>query len=621
MSIHANRVRRRALQLSAVTGAALAGTFAFGAESALAAYTANVQHGTLEINGDRASDKLALRLAAGDPNTLQVDVGDDGTADFSIDRSTFTAVHVQGGAGNDQIRIDQTNGGFTDEAVTLDGGSGDDTLIGGDGADVLIGESGDDQVTGGRGNDQAFLGSGQDTFTWNPGDGSDTVEGQDGRDAMQFNGANVNEQMLASANGRRVRFTRDVGNVTMDMDGIEELNVRALGGADTLTVNDLTGTDLTRVNTDLSGSGGGGDGAADTVIANGTAQADHVQVGSAGNNVVVSSLHTQVQVAGSESANDHLQVNTLDGNDTVSTGIGTSGPASVDIDGGAGSDAATYAGTFAADAISVAPNGAAVATTAPGTSTVNTTAVENLNVDGLGGDDNITGSNGLADLTSLTLDGGSGNDTLVGGDGADLLLGGRGDDQVNGGRGNDVALLGSGRDTFTWNPGDGSDTVDGQHGRDAMQFNGANVSEQMSVSANGRRVRFSREVANITMDMDGIEDLNVRALGGADMLTVNDLTGTDLRSVNADLSGSAGGGDGAADTIIANGTAHADHVHVGTANNDVLVSGLHTHVQVAGSEPADDHLQINTLDGKDKVSVAPEVSQLIQAVVDLGAGQ
>ena len=144
------------------------------------------------------------------------------------------AIHVQGGAGNDQIRIDQSNGTFTDEAVTLDGGPGDDTLLGGDGADVLIGGSGDDQVTGGRGADTAFLGSGQDTFTWNPGDGSDTVEGQDGRDAMQFNGANVNEQMSVSANGRRVRFTRDVGNITMDMErdrGSERAGARWRGHA------------------------------------------------------------------------------------------------------------------------------------------------------------------------------------------------------------------------------------------------------------------------------------------------------------------------------------------------------------------------------------------------------
>ena len=32
---------------------------------------------------------------------------------------------------------------------------------------------------------------------------------------------------------------------------------------------------------------------------------------------------------------------------------------------------------------------------------------------------------------------------------------------MNGGRGNDTALLGNGNDTFIWNPGDGSDVVEG----------------------------------------------------------------------------------------------------------------------------------------------------------------
>ena len=35
---------------------------------------------------------------------------------------------------------------------------------------------------------------------------------------------------------------------------------------------------------------------------------------------------------------------------------------------------------------------------------------------------------------------------------------------INGGRGNDTVLLGAGDDTFVWNPGDGSDTVEGQGG-------------------------------------------------------------------------------------------------------------------------------------------------------------
>ena len=57
--------------------------------------------------------------------------------------------------------------------------------------------------------------------------------------------------METSANGGRVRFTRDIANIVMDLDDVETINANALGGADTLTVNDLSGTDLTRVDADL----------------------------------------------------------------------------------------------------------------------------------------------------------------------------------------------------------------------------------------------------------------------------------------------------------------------------------------------------------------------------------
>ena len=41
-------------------------------------------------------------------------------------------------------------------------------------------------------------------------------------------------------------------------------------------------------------------------------------------------------------------------------------------------------------------------------------------VNGLGGNDTITGSAGLDGLIQLQLSGGNGNDTIVGGDGDDL---------------------------------------------------------------------------------------------------------------------------------------------------------------------------------------------------------
>src|SRR6476646_10338182 len=42
-----------------------------------------LRHGVLTIEGTDASDRIAPRLQAGDPGVLQVDVGDDGSADFS----------------------------------------------------------------------------------------------------------------------------------------------------------------------------------------------------------------------------------------------------------------------------------------------------------------------------------------------------------------------------------------------------------------------------------------------------------------------------------------------------------------------------------------------------------
>ena len=110
---------------------------------------------------------------------------------------------------------------------------------------------------------------------------------------------------------------------------------------------------------------------------------------------------------------------------------------------------------------------------------------ENLVLNANGGDDIITAGNGLAGLIQLTIDGGAGNDTITGGDGNDMLIGGDGNDIVIGGRGNDTALLGAGDDTFVWNPGDGSDTVEGQDGFDTLLFNGANVNENIDISANG----------------------------------------------------------------------------------------------------------------------------------------
>ena len=308
--------RRLGIAAGAAAALALGGLGAAAPAGATPRTSASVSGDTLTVSGSSASESLALRLAAGDPNTLQVDFGDDGSAEHSFDRSTFSSIEVSLRSGNDRFRVDQVNGAFADETLTVDAGSGNDTLDGGDGVEVFYGGSGSDAVDGNRGNDTGILGSGQDSFRWDPGDGSDVVEGESGTDTLDFNGAGANETMSLSPDGDRSVFLRDVANIRMDMDGVERLDLTALGGTDTMTVNDMTGTDFRQANVDLSGPAGGGDGQADTVTVNGTERRDHIDVRADGGVVDVAGLRTTTDLTGSEPG-DLLQIRALGGNDDV----------------------------------------------------------------------------------------------------------------------------------------------------------------------------------------------------------------------------------------------------------------------------------------------------------------
>jgi Ca2+-binding RTX toxin-like protein len=602
--------KRIILALVALTVVLLAGVL--GVHTASAAVAARVQNGTLLVSGDAASDKIALRLAPGAPSTLQVDVGDDGTADFTFARSTFTAVDVEAGGGDDAIRIDQVNGLFTDVPITLNGGSGNDTITGGDGGETLLGGSGDDVIDGNRGNDTAQLGGGNDTYQWDPGDGSDVVDGQGGRDTLAFNGSNAAEHIDVTANGPRVRLARDVAAITMDLDGIDTIAVRALGSADTITVGDLAGTATHTVAVDP-----GADGANDVVNVLGTSGDDRVRLSNADNGALeVDGFAARTQVSGGDPSDD-VDLQSRDGDDTHTAGVGVTSTVQATFDGGPGTDASRYDGSSGDDQIGIALNGTAEAAFAPGSVTLDTLpTVESLLVSGHDGNDTIAGQNGLAAMAPLTIDGGPGDDTLLGGDGADLIQGGAGNDFVDGNRGNDQAFLGAGDDTFQWDPGDGSDVVEGQSGHDALAFNGSNIGEQIDISANGSRVRLTRNVAAVTLDLNGLDTIGVHALAGADAITVGDLSGTRVKTVTVDT----GGADAQPDTVVVDGTDGVDRVDINAAGGQVAVAGLAATTQITGSE-ATDTLQVNTLGGRDVVTLESGVSALITPVIDLGADQ
>jgi hypothetical protein len=303
----------------------------------------------------------------------------------------------------------------------------------------------------------------------------------------------------------------------------------ALGGADSVTVNDLTGTGVTNVGVDLAGTLGGttGDGQTDRVSVVGTNGNDAITAAGNTSGFTVSGLQTQVAVQHQE-------------------------------------------------------------------------PTDQLFVLGVGGNDSISAAGLAAGAVSEFLNGGDDNDTIAGGAGTETLLGGNGNDSIDGNGGSDLAGLGAGSDTFVWDPGDGSDTIEGDDGQDTMVFNGAAASETVDLSANGDRLRFFRNPGNITMDTHGVERVAFNALGGADAITVGDLTGTDVTGVDLNLAGTLGGatGDGQPDSVVVDGTNGNDALTVAGGAADATVSGLAATVDIQHAEPAD-ALDLETFDGID----------------------
>jgi Ca2+-binding RTX toxin-like protein len=482
---------------------------------------------TAEVNGDNGAEMFTVTA-----NGLRVRFDRIDPAPFSIDIGTTENLVLNMNGGDDTFSATGDLAGLN-FSVTVDGGTGNDTILGSNGADLLLGGDDNDFTDGQQGSDRAFLGAGDDVFQWDPGDGSDTVEGGDGTDTLLFNGSAGDETFAVSANGGRALFTRNLGNIVMDLNDVESIGVNALGGADRITVNDLTGTDVIAVGISLASTIAGttGDGQADAVIVTGTNSNDAVQVQGSPELVTVAGLPAFVGVSRAEAANDELEINTLGGDDTISA-----------------------------------------VTLAAGT------------------------------IKQLTIDSGAGNDLVIGSQGVDVLRAGDGNDVVTGGQGNDTAF-GAGDDLFVWGPGGGNDTIEGQDGFDQLLFIGSGDNENITISANGARVIFFRNVDNVTMDLNDVERIDFHALGGADDIVISDLSGTDVALVAIDLESAFGSGvgDGQVDHVTVAGTGGADAFVIAGAGGNVNVVGGSSSVAILHTEAATDQIVINGLAGNDVI--------------------
>ena len=578
--------------------------------------------GNILINGG------AVPVLGGTPTVANTDLiqlfGQAGDDTITVDETNgpMPAAQLFGGDGNDIL----TGGSAKD---LLFGQSGNDTLLGKGGNDQLFGGDGNDTLTGGAGDDQVFGQAGNDVMIWNPGDGTDLFEGGDGTDTAMVNGGNGAENFTLTPNGTRVRFDRispapfslDIGtteNFVLNMNGGDDvftagnglanlihLTVDGGAGNDTITGGDgndtLIGGDGNDVITGGRGSdtailGTGddtfvwnpGDGSDvvdgqdgfDTLEFNGANVNETFNISAKGSRAsltrdignVTMDLGTmeRIQIAALGGA-DNVVVNDLSKTGVQQVAIDLSATAGSGVGDGA-ADSVTVNGTSAGDQITVAGAGGSVSVTglsAQVTLTGTEGANNSLHINALGGNDTINAAGLAAGQLALTIDGGAAMTRSSAVPATTSLIGGDGNDFVDGNQGSDTALLGAGNDTFQWDPGDGSDIVEGGDGTDTLLFNGANVGEKIDISANGTRTRLFRDVGNVTMDLGGIEHIQLNMLGGADTITVEDLSGTDTNQVAIDLSAPAGSGtgDGAADTVITNGTANNDQISVANSGN------------------------------------------------------
>jgi Ca2+-binding RTX toxin-like protein len=237
-----------------------------------------------------------------------------------------------------------------------------------------------------------------------------------------------------------------------------------------------------------------------------------------------------------------------------------------------------------------------------------------------GGDDRFPGQNGVSFL-HLTVDGGADSDTILGGDGDDVLIGGTGQDFIDGNRGNGVAQMGSGMirscGTGRWQ----------RHRRGPgrqryVVVQRLNIGEKFDLSANGTRLRLTRDVAGITMDVNDVEKVTVNVVGGADVTTVNDLSGTGVTDVTLNEAANDGTPDLSLDAVIVQGTANNDSVKVSPAAGGVKVTGLATSVTITGADSTDtltDTLTVNGLAGDDVLDASAVPAGVLSITLDGGA--
>ncbi|MEH2287293.1 calcium-binding protein [Nostoc sp.] len=331
---------------------------------------------------------------------------------------------INGSSGNDTI-VGWASGGNANSTSgndVLNGLAGNDSLAGGTANDSLSGGDGNDTLDGGTGNNTLKGGAGSDTFKGSQ--GNDNIDGGDGIDTADYS------QLSQSITLSGVGTIQKAGGLGKDqLFKVEKVIANAKVANNTIDASQsLPGVFIT-VNLQTQSL------AANKVPGLGTLSFTAVNfdnvIGTNGND----------SIAG-DNQNNRLSGN--NGNDTLDGGLGID-----TLNGGLGDD--TYVVDTDFDTITEVANSGIDTVRSSVTYTLGAN-LENLrlreggNITGTGNSFNNflfgnTSNNTLnGRIGDDTLDGSNGDDTLNGEDGDDSLQGGPGNEILNGGSGNDILI-------------------------------------------------------------------------------------------------------------------------------------------------------------------------------------
>jgi hypothetical protein len=414
--------------------------------------------GAFTYLGGSGSDEVR---ATADVNFTLSDTSLGNSAGGSIVLTSIENALLTGGAGVNTFNVSNWNGSATLRGTSNDDHYNIDFVGGGSGSVVVQDSSGTADtvnVNGTANADTLLVAAGSVSTSTEVVSFSGieilTVDAKGGDDVVTVNGTGPVTTVLGGA-GNDDFFVNATGPSGITLDG--------QGGSDDYTVNFGSLAGIVNVSDTPAAN------VFDRLFVNGTSTAD---------TLVIAPLF--VQRNGTErvsySGIEELIVDAGDGNDDITVN-GTSVPTTVKgnagddsftvngvmnapltLDGGAGTDSLLLNGTSGDDVIILTDT--SISGLGAGITLI---SIENLVIDAGAGNDLVDGS---ALTLSVTIFGGTGDDTLLGGSNDDKLYGQDGNDRLHGNNGNDLLDGGDGNDALFGD--DGNDDLEGGNGDDHL---------------------------------------------------------------------------------------------------------------------------------------------------------